>query len=100
MNVDLNNLRKQAAFTLDDIIKTLNDGILPEGETVYHGEKKRWKGGNMIVSTEDLQKDLQYLRQLIYSLLCCYEEDNPLFQTVFEDVENNGGLAHFNPNNE
>lgn len=100
MNVDLNNLRKQAAFALDDVIKTLNAGIMPEKEYAFHnvdGKKQSFEG-NILVSTDDLQSDLDYLRQCVYSLLCCYEEDNPLFQTVFEDVENNGGLARFNDN--
>lgn len=30
MDVDFNNLRKQTAYSLDRVIKKLNNGILPE----------------------------------------------------------------------
>ena len=98
MDVDLNNLRKQAAFALDDVIETLNAGIMPATEYAYHeidGKKKSFQG-NVLVSTEDLQEDIDYLRQCVWSLLCVYQTDDPLFQAVYEDVENNGGLRNFN----
>ncbi|HAY3533749.1 hypothetical protein [Elizabethkingia anophelis] len=98
MNVDLNNLRMQAAFALDDIIKTLNNGILPERELSTHRIDDKWKTweGDVLVFKEDIQNDIDHLRSCVWALLCCFEENNPEFRTVFEDVDNNGGLAKFN----
>lgn len=90
MEVDFNNLRKQLAFSFDKVTKKLNEGILPE--KAYNGNKY----GNILVDTEDLQKSMEELRSCIISLLCCYEEGNPDCINVYDDVQNNGGLAKFN----
>lgn len=90
MEVDFNNLRKQLAFSFDKVTKKLNEGILPE--KAYNGNKY----GNILVDTEDLQKSMEELRSCIVSLLCCYEEGNPDCANVYDDVQNNGGLARFN----
>jgi len=98
MEVDFNNLRKQAAYSLDRVIKTLNSGILPETEHILidEGENKKWVSGDVLVSKEDLQDDIDALRQHVWILLCCFEKDNPNYACVYEDVEKSGGLARFN----
>ena len=76
------------------MIKTLNTGILEEAESV--NVKGKWLSGDVLVNKEDLQADLDELRSLVWTLLCCYEEGNPEYALVFEEVEKNGGLARFN----
>lgn len=36
MGIDFNNLRMQIAYSLDNVIKTLNNGILPENTFDTH----------------------------------------------------------------
>jgi hypothetical protein len=98
MEVDFNNLRMQTAFSLDRVIKILNSGILPETEYAFH-EKKSWQG-DVLIDKEDIQKPLDELRNCIWTLLCCYEEDNPEYKCVYEEVEKSGGLARFNDEEE
>lgn len=68
MNVDLNNLRMQAAFALDNVIGTLNGGILPGKEFSMHEVDGKWKSweGDVLVSKEDLQNDIDELRSCIW----------------------------------
>lgn len=102
MTVDFNNLRKQTAFALDDVIKTLNAGILPETtfDFIDKDGKSKAVQGDVLVFKEDLQNDLDRLRNCVWTLLCCFEEGNPNYQCVFEDVEASGGLARFNDEDE
>ena len=95
MKVNFNNLRLQTAFALDNVIKTLNAGILPENEHVLLDNNK-WKIGNVLVDSEDLEKDISNLRSCVYSLICCYEKNNPEYKMLADELEDNGGLAHFN----
>lgn len=103
MKVNFNNLRKQTAYSLDRVIKILNDGILPEKEYASHkqedGKFKHWEG-DVLINAEELQKHIDELRSNVWVLLCCYEEGNPDYQCVYEEVEKTGGLARFNDNEE
>lgn len=65
MNINFNNLRKQTAYALDNVIKTLNAGILPQEEMVMVTDangKTTWPTGNVLIQSEDLQKDIDELR--------------------------------------
>lgn len=99
MDIDFNNLRKQIAYSLDRIIKILNEGILPEKEFASHkqenGTMKHWEG-DVLIDKEELQKEIDSLRSDVWVLQCCYEKNNPDYQTTFEEVEKSGGIARFN----
>jgi hypothetical protein len=95
MTVNINNLRKQAAYKLDKVIRILNDGIMPETAYKYHdvdGEERCFKG-DILVSTDDLGECINSLRMLVFAMLCIYEENNPDFKDVSEKVE----ITEFNP---
>ena len=98
MKVDFNNLRLQTAYALDNVIKTLNAGILPEINNVLIGDdtNEKWYSGNVLINTDDLEKHIDHLRSCVYSLICCYEENNPEYKMLADELESNGGLAHFN----
>jgi hypothetical protein len=100
MEVNLNNLRKQTAYSLDRVIKILNAGILPEKEfaTFLNDKTGKWKTyeGDVLINKYDLQRHIEELRSNVWLMLCVYDEKNPNFQTVFEEVENSGGLERFN----
>jgi len=100
MEVDFNNLRKQTAYALDNVIKALNRGIMPGNEYAFHsvnGKEKQFEG-NLLVSVDDLEKDLSHLSTCVWSLLCCYEENNPAYKDLSDDLED--GIARFNPSEE
>ncbi len=99
MDVDFNNLRKQTAYSLDRVIKTLNRGILPEKDWSSHkqedGTYKQWEG-DILVSSRELQESIDDLRQNVWILLCCQNKEDPDFQCVYEEVEKSGGIERFN----
>jgi hypothetical protein len=98
MDVNINNLRKQAAYSLDKVIKTLNNGILPEKTFSSHdvdGKSKQFEG-DVLINKNDIQKNIDELRSNIWVLLCVYDDKDPDFKCVYEEVENSGGIARFN----
>ena len=103
MKVDFNNLRKQTAFALDKVIRKLNEGILPETEYVAHqkedGRYKDWSG-DVLIDKEELQSAIDELRQNVGILCCCYEEGNPDYISVYDEVEKSGGISWFNKEKE
>ncbi len=102
MDVDFNNLRKQTAYSLDRVIKKLNNGILPEKTFSSHEINGKWKQfeGDVLISKDDIQTSIDELRRDVWFLLCVFDKDNPDFQCVFEDVEKSGGIARFNDTDE
>lgn len=100
MNVDFNNLRKQAAFSLDDLIKKLNGAILKDSQyakpnDVYHGQEIDIKG-YVLIDKDDIQRIMDNLRGEVAAICFTYEKDNEGFKNVFDEVEENGGLGWFN----
>lgn len=100
MNVDFNNLRKQAAYSLDRLTRKLNDAIIlnnqyavPNG--TFHGQEMNIKG-YVLIDADDIQKTMDNLRGEIAAICYTYEKDNKDFKDVFDEVEENGGLAWFN----
>jgi len=103
MNVDFNNLRKQTAYSLDRVIKILNNGIMPQRafQTMdLPNGKVRQFSGDLLVDSSEIQKHLDNLRSNVWALLCCYEEGNDNYKCVWEEVEETGGLARFNDNDD
>ena len=94
MIVDFNNLRLQIAYSLDNVIKTLNDGKLPEDEHVLLDNDK-WKSGNILVDYDILENNIKELRQMVHCLICCYEKGNEEYIDLSDKLEQNGGISHF-----
>lgn len=95
MEVNINNLRRQAAYALDAVIKQLNEGIMPEKCYEFHeidGEERQFYG-DILVSKDDLEDHLNDLRHCIQIMLCTYEKDNPDFKDLSDEV---GGIEFFN----
>ncbi|MDR0874208.1 MAG: hypothetical protein LBN27_12210 [Prevotellaceae bacterium] len=90
MEVNINNLRKQTAYTLHRLIKILNAGILPnedDGTGLFNSETE------INITVEKLEETLDRLRQYVIALLCCYEEGNPNLKDLSEEVD----IDEFNP---
>jgi hypothetical protein len=94
MKVNFNNLRAQAAYRLDDLIKKLNAAKLSEQE--WKEVDGQWISGDILLKSEDIQEDLDSLRMLIISIASVYDEDNPGFADMYEHIKKNGGVANFN----
>jgi len=95
MNVDFNNLRKQIAYSLDNVIKTLNHNTFTDHSIEVNGHYINSEKA-VVFEPDDIQKDIDELRQNVGILLCCYEPDNPSYKDVSEEVTQNGGIAWFN----
>lgn len=100
MNVDFNNLRKQTAYSLDSLTKELNDAILKTTQyavpnDAYHKQEMDIKG-YVLIDPEDIQKIIDNLRSQVACICYTYRKDDEDFKDVMGEVEENGGLAWFN----
>jgi hypothetical protein len=83
MTVNLNNLRRQAVFAYDRLCHKLNDAI-----------KKEWDGYSRItILADDLQSDMDTLRNMLVTLACVFEEGDDDFKDLAEEI---GDVEVFN----
>jgi hypothetical protein len=81
--ININNLRRQTAFSLDKVIKILNESIVDNGYS-----------RKISVPVDKLEKPIAELQMLVASLLCIYEEGNPDFADLSEIADS---ILEFNP---
>jgi len=98
MNVNFNNLRKQALNSYDSLAKKLNESKLKQRTFVPDEDKS----GNILLDANDIQKDMDNLRMLIGSIAMVYEPGDENFKDVFEEVYPNDedSMVCFNSENE
>jgi hypothetical protein len=89
MNIDFNNLRKQACYAYDRLARTLNSKITKDDL----GDTKDDLGDFITVETDDIQKDMDELRQLIMFIACVYKDGDDEIKSVDEEVQ---PIAWFN----
>ena len=77
MTVNLNNLRKQALYSYDSLTKKLNQAKKDHNDEM----------GNILIHPDDIQQDMDNLRQQLFGLACTYVEGNDNFKDVSEEVE-------------
>lgn len=82
MNVDFNNLRKQACFAYDRLARKLNNSI---------------EDGEIRIDAEDIQREMDDLRELVMAATCVYKEGDPEFREVWNEVQ---PIAWFNQDEE
>ena len=87
MKVNFNNLRKQAVFSYDRLVKKLNHKI-----TNDNGEKF------IIIDPDDIQEDLDDLRMQLMGITCVYEEGNEDFKDLTNELPND--ISFFNEEEE
>lgn len=85
--INFNSLRVRAAYALDRMIKHLNKAIVPGT-------------AELILETSEMEEDIHQLSQLMRTLLCCHIPGNPDVEDVSDKVEETGGIAEFNPQND
>ena len=86
MEVNFNNLRRQACIAYDKLTSKLNS------KTDYKGE--------IILNTEYIQKEMDELRMMIGTIAMCYEEGDPDKADVYTELYGDGAMESFNPNAE
>jgi hypothetical protein len=87
MEVNFNNLRKQACIAYDGLCQQLNSAIDEDGD--------------IQISASEIQGCMDDLRMTIGSIAFCYEEGNPDMIDVWSDFYGeDGSMESFNPNAE
>ena len=102
MEVDFNNLRRKALHAYDSLVRKLNARITSQDTTVVltdeQAEKTTYKNWPvLVVEMEDIQEELDDLRDYIGGIAMVYQKDDPKFANVFEEVYPKGKqMAPFN----
>lgn len=78
MNVNFNNLRKQALYSYDALTKVLNENI---------------EDGSIRIDVEDIRKEMDDLRMQLFGIACTYIDGDDDFKDISEEV---GEIASFN----
>lgn len=72
MKIDFNNVRRQACFAYDNLVKELNESDPYEGY--------------ILVDPERIQKSLNDLRMTIDAIAMSYEEGDPDIKDVYSEI--------------
>lgn len=84
MEVNFNNLRKQACKTYDRLVAKMNRDINTDGV--------------LELEVHNIQKEMDELGQLIGSIALCYQPNDPDIKDVFEELyPGDSSMADFNP---
>jgi len=85
MKIDFNNVRRKALKCHDRLVRTLNEHLTESGCTV-------------VVDTDQIEDDMNELRDLIGSIAMTFVDGNPAIANVFEEVYPGvDGMVVFNP---
>ena len=94
MKVNFNNLRKKACFAYDRLANKLNNAI-NEYESEYSESDK------LIIDCDEIQGEMDELKQLIGSIAMCYKEDDSDMMDVFEEIYTDDKMmVDFNPDSD
>ena len=99
MNIDFNNVRKQAIYAYDSLVEKLNSKILTKDQYVnpkdiYHDQPDNIKG-YVLIDADYIQDELDTLRQMIGTIAMTYEKQNEDFTDIFEEVYPKGKHMNF-----
>lgn len=83
MNVNFNNLRKQAIYSYHRLCTTLNENTD--------------KNGFISLDATDIQRDMDNLRSQLWGICCTYREGDDSFKELTEEIDAKGEIANFNP---
>lgn len=79
MRIDFNNARKQAIWAYNRLTTKMNHNIRGTGEVE--------------VMATVIQEDMDFLRNTLISIACSYDDGNPDFRDLSDDI---GNVAEFN----
>lgn len=101
MTINFNNVRKQALYAFDDLVKELNNAIVKNDQWAkvpgcLHDQELNIKGF-VLINADDIEKRISDLRQCLVSIALTYEVDNIDFKDVYSEVfPEPESLARFN----
>ena len=94
MEVNFNNLRKKACYAYDRLANKLNNAI-------KEYEKEYSENGRLMIDCDDIQSEMDDLKQLIGTLAMCYNDDDPDLKDVFEEIyPGDKNMVDFNPDDD
>ena len=94
MKVDFNNLRKQSVYSLNRLIKTLNNSIYEVNGYIETKNDSITCDKAIVLDPEELSDKIEELSTYIGLIAACFEEGNPNYQDVYSDIL--GGIVEFN----
>jgi len=89
MQVNFNNLRKQAVYACDSLTEKLNRAIIKTNDEFAKPNGYDWSvnlKGYVLIDAEDIQKQMDTLRQMIGSIAMTYEPNDEDFKDVYEEI--------------
>jgi len=94
MEVNFNNLRKKTCFAYDRLANKLNSAI-------KEYEKEYSENGSLLIDCNEIQSEMDELKQLIGSIAMCYNPNDPDMKDVFEEIyPEDKSMVDFNPDND
>ena len=91
MEVNFNNLRKKTCYAYDRLANKLNNAI-------KEYEKEYSEKGTLMIDCDEIQREMDELKQLIGSMAMCYNENDPDMKDVFEEIyPDEKTMVDFNP---
>lgn len=108
MNVDFNGVRKSLCRTHDRLIAKLNRSIIMQDQFATPNELEDDRRtvnikNYVLIDASEIDELLNDMRFMIGTVAACYDEDDPNFQDVYEQVYPAAGdkrMAEFNPESE
>lgn len=102
MNLNFNNLRLKAAIALSAHISYLNTCIMPE--QTYNSVRKADGSyneyrGDLLAETGEMMPRLEELTRLMNFICIVYMPGNDDIKDISDDLDANGGITIFNPEN-
>jgi len=95
MNVNFNNLRKQACYAYDKLANRLNTHILKNTDSRDWIEEFGWvEKGTIVINASDLDEIMNDLRSLIGTVAMVYEEGREDFADSYPKDK---PMVEFNP---
>lgn len=100
MNVNFNNLRRQAVHRYNTLCNRLNQAKLKTDDNVFIEGYGWLRTGDIVIGCNEIQEMMDDLRMLIGSIAMVYEEGNKDFENVYDQMypqESEKQLSEFNP---
>lgn len=103
MEVDFNNVRKQAVYALEDLTEKLNNAIIKRDDQYavpnnsYNDNTKNLKG-YVVIDADSLQRCMDQLRRTIGAIAMTYEPGDEKFKDVYGEIyaDENSNMPLFN----
>ena len=98
MNVDFNNVRRQAMIQFEELTKRLNAAIIKDEQA--HADTKDNSfiriDGYVLIDADEIQKQMDDLRMLIGIIAGTSDKDNPYFIDIYKEQHPNDRMVRFN----